>query len=231
MSLVERIQKLCSSKNTTLVGLEREIGLGRGTIRNWDKNSPSIDKLQKVAKYFEVSIDELLLGFNPKLFAAQIKMLMNKRDINQYLKDTGIDEDEFFYSCLENAFQQPSIDTVKKIIDDNPLHPVISRSDIIKAAGYDLSDIQSNIINQWAGAGKLEFTTALPSLTAKDEREIAKDLESMLNSLDVENGMAAYNDPEDEEDRELLKASLLTSMRLAKQIAKKKFTPKKYRKE
>ena len=34
---------------------------------------------------------------------------------------------------------------------------------------------------------------------------------------------------EDEEDRELLKASMLTTMRLAKQIAKKKFTPNKYK--
>ncbi len=47
MSLVERIQDLCGSKNTTLIGLEREIGLGRGTIRNWDKNSPSVDKVQR----------------------------------------------------------------------------------------------------------------------------------------------------------------------------------------
>lgn len=233
MTLVEKIQKLCSSKNTTLIGLEREVGLGRGTIRNWDKNSPSIDKLQKVAKFFAVSVDELLLGFNPRLFASQIKTLMNGRDVNQYLKDTGIDEDDFFYACLENAFQQPSIDTVKKIIRDNPLLPLISRSDIIKAAGYDSSDIQSEIIDQWPGTGKmtLDLANILPSLTPKDERQIAKDLEAMLNDLDDKNGMAAYNDPDDEEDRELLKASLLTSMRLAKQIAKKKFTPKKYRKE
>lgn len=74
-------------------------------------------------------------------------------------------------------------------------------------------------------------SSVLPPLTPKDEREIAKDLENMINLLDDKNGMAAYNDPEDEEDRELLKASLLTSMRLAKQIAKKKYTPKKYRKE
>ena len=71
----------------------------------------------------------------------------------------------------------------------------------------------------------------LPSLTPKDEREIAKDLEAMLNALDDKSGMAGYNDPEDEEDLELLKASLQTSMRLAKQIAKKKYTSKKYRKE
>ena len=75
-------------------------------------------------------------------------------------------------------------------------------------------------------------TTDLPALSAKDEREIAKDLEAMINNLDSDSAMAAYGGTvEDEEDRELLKASLLTSMRLAKQIAKKKYTPKKYRKE
>ena len=68
----------------------------------------------------------------------------------------------------------------------------------------------------------------LPKLTPKDEEEIAKDLARMIANLDHQNGMAAFNDQEDEEDKELLKASLETSMRLAKQIAKKKFTPKKY---
>ncbi len=60
MSIVQRIQELSSLKNTTLVGLERTLGLGRGTIRNWDKNSPSIDKLQKVAEYFDTSIDSIV---------------------------------------------------------------------------------------------------------------------------------------------------------------------------
>lgn len=62
MSIVKRIQNLCSSKNTTLIGLEREIGLGRGTIRNWDNNSPSVEKIQKVAEYFGVSINRILYG-------------------------------------------------------------------------------------------------------------------------------------------------------------------------
>lgn len=67
----------------------------------------------------------------------------------------------------------------------------------------------------------------LPPLTAKDERDIARDLERMIESLD---GAAAMGDTEDEEDRELLKASLETAMKIAKRTAKKKFTPKKYRK-
>ena len=70
---------------------------------------------------------------------------------------------------------------------------------------------------------------ALPALTPKDERQIAKDLENIVDSL---NGAAAMSDdPEDEEDREMLKAALLQAMTLSKRIAKKKFTPKKYRRE
>ena len=67
MSLVEKIKELCEGKNTTLAGVERELGLGQGTIRKWDKSSPSVDKLQKVANYFNTSID-LLLGENSNLY-------------------------------------------------------------------------------------------------------------------------------------------------------------------
>lgn len=69
----------------------------------------------------------------------------------------------------------------------------------------------------------------LPDLTPKDERQIARDLENIVDSL---NGAAAMSDdPEDEEDREMLKAALLHAMTLSKRMAKKKFTPKKYRRE
>ena len=67
---------------------------------------------------------------------------------------------------------------------------------------------------------------SLPALTPKDEREIARDLENMIESL---KGSAAMGNVEDEEDKELLRASLETAMKLSKRIAKKKFTPKKYR--
>lgn len=70
------------------------------------------------------------------------------------------------------------------------------------------------------------------SLTPRDERQIAADLEKMLADLDSKNSMAAMGGTvEDDEDRELLKASLQATMRLAKKIAKEKYTPKKYRHE
>ena len=50
----------------------------------------------------------------------------------------------------------------------------------------------------------------------------------MIHSL---SGSAAMGAPEDDEDLEMLKASLKQAMILSKRIAKKKFTLKKYRKE
>lgn len=60
MTLLSKIQNLCDSQGLTLIGLEREIGLGRGTIRKWAESSPSIDKVEKVAKRLNVSLDYLM---------------------------------------------------------------------------------------------------------------------------------------------------------------------------
>lgn len=73
----------------------------------------------------------------------------------------------------------------------------------------------------------------LPELNARDERDIQKRLKSMLDDLDPNAGLAYYNgqEPMDDETRDLIRAALENSLRVAKQIAKAKYTPKKYRNE
>jgi transcriptional regulator with XRE-family HTH domain len=66
-------------------------------------------------------------------------------------------------------------------------------------------------------------------LREKDERDIARDLERMMSDLESDEAMAFYGEPMDEETRNLIRLSLEHSMRLAKEMAKKKYTPKKYR--
>lgn len=70
-----------------------------------------------------------------------------------------------------------------------------------------------------------------PTLTSRDEKDIKKKLDEALASIDSE---ALIFDGEpvemDTETKELLKASLENSIRLAKTLAKKKYTPKKYQK-
>ncbi|MBE5061029.1 helix-turn-helix transcriptional regulator [Megamonas funiformis] len=69
-------------------------------------------------------------------------------------------------------------------------------------------------------------------LTARDERDIKKHLDKALENLENDEALMFDGEPVemDEETKELLKASLETSIRLAKTLAKKKYTPKKYQK-
>lgn len=69
------------------------------------------------------------------------------------------------------------------------------------------------------------------TLTSRDEKDIKKKLDEALASIDSEALMFDGEPVEmDEETKELLKASLENSIRLAKTLAKKKYTPKKYQK-
>lgn len=72
----------------------------------------------------------------------------------------------------------------------------------------------------------------LDVLNKLDEKDIAKRLETALADLeDSQNALMFSGEPLDDETRELLKASLENSIRIAKINAKQKYTPKKYRKE
>ncbi|MCE5058562.1 helix-turn-helix transcriptional regulator [Mammaliicoccus sciuri] len=61
MNLHQTIKNLCSSKGITIAELERTLDFSNGQIRRWNKGHyPSADRLQKVADYFDVSVDYLL---------------------------------------------------------------------------------------------------------------------------------------------------------------------------
>lgn len=144
MSIVKKIKDLAYEKGISIAALERKIGLANGAIYKWDKSSPTIDKLSKVANYFNVSTDYLL----------------GKTDLKNY------------------------------------------------------SDYH-------------------PSLTAKDERNIQKELEKMMADLDSgQSGPSFYGGDMEltDYDREVLKGSLEQALRIVKLKNKETYTPHKYRK-
>lgn len=60
MTIFENIEKLCTKNHITITQLERELKFGSGTIFRWKTSSPSVDNLQKVAKYFKIKVEKLL---------------------------------------------------------------------------------------------------------------------------------------------------------------------------
>lgn len=72
-------------------------------------------------------------------------------------------------------------------------------------------------------------TQKTPTLNKKDERDIKKKMDEMLELFDSADALMFDGEPLDEETRQLLRDSYENQLRLTKQLAKAKFTPKKYR--
>lgn len=75
--------------------------------------------------------------------------------------------------------------------------------------------------------------TDTPQFTRKDERDVQKMIQEMIDGLSGNSYAMLNNGGEelDEEAAELLRDSLERTARRAKILAKEKFTPKKYRKD
>ena len=58
--MVDRIKALCQKNGMTIKDLEKRCDIGNGVIARWDKSSPSVDNLRKVARYFGVTVSYLL---------------------------------------------------------------------------------------------------------------------------------------------------------------------------
>ena len=71
-----------------------------------------------------------------------------------------------------------------------------------------------------------------PELTKRDERDIEKRLQAIRDDLDSESGIALLGDhPLTEDEKEQLHIPIRSGLETARLIAKKKYTPKKYRKD
>ena len=80
--------------------------------------------------------------------------------------------------------------------------------------------------------GKEEPKEKVPELTAKDERDIVKDLDRIMEKLTAgESGPACYNGEDlDPEAAALFKDELEIALRRLKMINKEKYTNKRYKK-
>lgn len=59
MLTYDTIKKLCKENGVTVTGLEKELGFSRGSLCKINTNKPSVEKVQKLADYFNVSVGYL----------------------------------------------------------------------------------------------------------------------------------------------------------------------------
>ena len=60
MVLFDNIKELCEKKGVSVWKLEKDLGFSNRSISKWNETDPGIRKVQKVAGYFGVAIEDLL---------------------------------------------------------------------------------------------------------------------------------------------------------------------------
>ena len=143
---------------------------------------------------------------NKEIMAKNIRYYLNKRGVTQTDLCNTLGFKMPTFSDWIHARTYPRIDKIELMAN----YFGIEKSDLVE----DKSKDEIELLNK------------------KDEKDIEKKLEATLAELeDSQNALMFSGEPLDDSTRELLKASLENSLRIAKIDAKKKFTPKKYRKD
>lgn len=62
MTTYDIIAELCQKRNLAITALERELGFGRGSIGKLRTGNTTLERLQKIANYFGVSVEYLSSG-------------------------------------------------------------------------------------------------------------------------------------------------------------------------
>ena len=116
--LLDRVDNLIKEKKMTRAELERKLDFSAGSLRNWNKSTPSGDKIQKVADYFDVSTD-YLLGRTDKRHYYDLTE-KDKQDIalqaekNYYGEPLDDEDKEKLYDAIQLALSLTKVKAKKK---------------------------------------------------------------------------------------------------------------------
>lgn len=60
--MVDRIKSLCVAHKTNFSNLEKELGFANGSLAKSKEDKISADRVRKIAEYFNVSMEYILIG-------------------------------------------------------------------------------------------------------------------------------------------------------------------------
>ncbi len=137
------------------------------------------------------------------------------------------------YTIIADLCEQHKISVYKMCKDINIRGSVISDLKNGRKKGLN-ADTVAKIANYFGVATDSLIgikQKEAPVLNKKDERDIAKELEKIRQSLENAAGLMFDGDPMSEEARESILAAMKLGLEVAKTKNKEKYTPKKYKKE
>lgn len=214
-NIYNTIAALCKEKQVSPSRMCLDIGAAKSLmteLKSGRSKRLSLDTATKIADYFAVPAD-FLLGRPP--FDCWDLIDQNRKGFLYYADVEPMELDLMWGIDPEN----PDAATIKDF--------VAFLSDAVEdATPTDEGDWEIKI--RPAYRRKKEKA---PTLTPKDERDIARDLEHIMDELDAGGDLMFDGDPMTDEARESIRAAMKLGLEAAKVKNKERFTPKRYRKE
>ncbi|MFT8363745.1 MAG: helix-turn-helix transcriptional regulator [Sporolactobacillus sp.] len=212
----KRIEGLREKKGWTKTYTAKKLGIKTmSTYANWEYGLriPDSEMLSKIADLFDVSID-YIAGRTDNMYYYDLttKDVTTPEKIVTLREKKGWSQREFAKRVGLDPSVMNRIEVGKRPIKDDELTKIA-----------DVLDVSIDYII--GRTDKMHYY----DLTEKDEKDVARQLENLLEGMNSRANLNFDGEPMDETTQELVKAQIEANLRFAKQMAKKKFTPKKYR--
>ncbi len=110
--------KLCKDKGLSPTGAGVEMGLSRGTVSAWRNKErlPQASQLQKIAEYFDVTVDYLLVNTKTGEREQAPEIAQQTVELEEYLNELKNREDmRILFSLAKNATKEEVMQAVKII--------------------------------------------------------------------------------------------------------------------
>lgn len=108
MTLKDRIKELCKKNGISMNQLEKELGFASGYISKLGKSTPGSKYIQKIADYFNVSVDYLMTGeesqFTVEMADTDSKLFLMEKRMKEYalkLSELSDTDKEFVMQMID----------------------------------------------------------------------------------------------------------------------------------
>ncbi len=210
--MYEVFEQLLQKHGITSYKVAKETGVTQTALSNWKsgRSTPTTKTLQKIADYFGVTIDYLMNGIEESE-KQEFNAVFSKR-LRYYL----------------DKYQMTQVELAKRLGVGTT--SVYNWCNGIKTPRMDKVDIMCDLFH--CNRSDLVEEKPLNTLTPKDERDIAKDLDALMDKIKTGEDSPLYfnGDEVDEESMELLRHAIGMSLRHLKIVNKEKYNPRKNKK-
>ncbi len=157
MSLGDNLKRLRLEENKTLKEVSEDIGLTIGYLSDMERNvkkNPSSEVLQRIADYFNVSVDYLFGRTDKKLpfglskyTMDEIRKLKNKAIIGNKISDLIMIQEAILIDFILQAFidKKPSIEEVRKAMDQTNKESKDPNNPYLNQENYSDEELQKII--------------------------------------------------------------------------------------